>query len=74
MDEELDSDDEDFDVDIVIWFKAMKFCREHANGKSGVSGFIKCPKCGSKLNYSIASINGHLWGECETENCLSWMQ
>lgn len=36
-------------------------------------GSIICPECGGKLNYSRAKSNGHVWGKCETPNCLSWM-
>lgn len=42
-------------------------------GKGG-TGSIKCPCCeGGTLGYSVASINGHLWGKCSTENCVGWM-
>ncbi len=37
-------------------------------------GKIECPKCKGELNYSRAKSNGHVWGKCKTENCLSWMQ
>lgn len=37
-------------------------------------GSIKCPKCDSTLHYSISSYNGHIWGKCETNNCLGWME
>ena len=53
---------------------AMELCRNDADGRSGVSGTIKCPACGSKLNYSVSSFNGHLWGTCETAECLRWME
>jgi hypothetical protein len=33
-----------------------------------------CPACGGKLHYSVASYNGHLWGQCDTKDCVSWMQ
>ena len=35
-------------------------------------GKIKCPKCEGELHYTRAK-NGHVWGKCKTENCLSWM-
>lgn len=37
------------------------------------SGKIQCPKCSGDLHYS-RSKNGHVWGKCKTEGCLSWMQ
>jgi hypothetical protein len=49
---------------------AMKACRE---AKSS-SGTVECPECKGKLHFSIASSNGHLWGRCEKDGCLSWMQ
>jgi hypothetical protein len=43
------------------------------NSKTGSHGYIKCPACGSKLHYSIAGGNHHIWGRCEKGGCLSWM-
>jgi hypothetical protein len=37
-------------------------------------GIIECPKCKGKLHFTRAKINGHVWGKCETDDCLSWMQ
>lgn len=34
---------------------------------------IECPICKGKL-HSQAAYNGHVWGGCETEGCVSWMQ
>jgi hypothetical protein len=39
----------------------------------GVAGTIKCPKCENILHWSRAS-NGHVWGACETAECLRWLQ
>jgi hypothetical protein len=39
----------------------------------GAAGVIECPKCGKTLHWSRAS-NGHVWGACETDGCLRWMQ
>ena len=39
-----------------------------------VVGEIECPACGKVLKYSRSSYNGHVWGKCETEGCLQWMQ
>ena len=33
-----------------------------------------CPICGGKLHMSIAAYNGHVWGKCETDKCLSWVE
>lgn len=39
----------------------------------GCEGTITCPKCKGVLHYSVAGGNNHIWGKCETEDCLSWM-
>ncbi len=44
------------------------------HGKTNAQGVIECPLCKGKLHYTVAACNGHIWGKCETENCLSWMQ
>lgn len=35
-------------------------------------GIIECPKCKGELHFTRAFSNGHIWGKCKTENCLSW--
>ncbi|HRG29201.1 MAG TPA: DUF550 domain-containing protein [Chitinophagales bacterium] len=42
--------------------------------KLGGNGFIICPQCGNKLYWTRASSNKHVWGKCNTEGCLNWMQ
>jgi hypothetical protein len=37
-------------------------------------GVETCPACGGKLHLSHSGYNGHVWGKCETEGCLSWME
>lgn len=37
-------------------------------------GFEVCPACNGKLHMRHAAYNGHVWGNCETEGCLSWME
>lgn len=37
-------------------------------------GSEPCPECGGTLHLSHAAYNGHVWGQCETEGCLSWME
>lgn len=38
------------------------------------SGTVECPACQGKLHVSHAAYNGHVHGQCETDNCLSWME
>ena len=39
----------------------------------GATGVIECPACKGELSYSISGYNGHVWGKCKTDKCLSWM-
>jgi hypothetical protein len=58
---------------------AMAVCQSDAKsrgfgvGKAGRAK-IECPVCKGALWYSVASVNGHLWGKCSTKGCVSWMQ
>lgn len=59
--------------------RAMSACHEDAKTRglkkgNGGRGQIECPICKGNLHYSVASYNGHLWGKCETEGCVAWMQ
>lgn len=54
-------------------FSALKIIEADAKGQYGVQGSVTCPLCKGKLSYSIAKLNGHIWGVCETEDCLRWM-
>lgn len=38
------------------------------------SGTVPCPVCGGNLRLSHAARNGHIWGRCETEGCVAWME
>jgi hypothetical protein len=42
--------------------------------KKDIVDVMECPKCGGDLHYRISSYNGHIRGQCETINCLNWMQ
>jgi len=42
-------------------------------GKS-IKGVKTCPVCGGKLHMSHSGYNGHVWGKCETEGCVAWME
>jgi hypothetical protein len=35
---------------------------------------IECPTCKGRLHLSQSSYNGHVHGQCETANCVSWME
>lgn len=46
--------------------------REHKG--TNWKGVKECPVCKGKLHMSHAAYNGHVWGRCETEGCLAWME
>lgn len=38
------------------------------------NGVEVCPVCKGNLAMSHSAYNGHVWGKCETEGCVSWME
>ena len=40
----------------------------------GDEGEIPCPECSGRLRWTRDPSNGHVWGQCETDDCLRWMQ
>ena len=55
-------------------FKNMLSALKTIKEKKEPAGKITCPECGGNLHYTKASSNGHIWGKCQTEGCLAWMQ
>ena len=58
---------------------AISACHEDAKTRglkkgNGGYGEIDCPICKGRLRYSVASVNGHLWGACSNPDCVRWMQ
>ena len=49
-----------------------KIKREH-KGQSW-KGVEECPVCKGKLHMTHSAYNGHVWGKCETDDCLAWME
>ena len=37
-------------------------------------GVEVCPNCKGRLHMSHSAYNGHVWGKCETPDCLNWME
>lgn len=56
---------------------AIKAISDHA-GKykkgEGKSAIIECPACKGRLHYSRAGYSGHIHAQCETKDCVSFMQ
>lgn len=46
--------------------------REH-KGKAW-QGVEVCPVCAGKLHMRHSGYNGHVWGRCETKDCLAWTE
>lgn len=47
--------------------------RAKHKGKSATE-VVECPACKGRLHLSIAAYNGHVHGQCESNNCVSWME
>lgn len=79
-DEQIKQYDEEFDevcdrmnkVHPVI----AKFKKENKfpGGWTANKTKVACPCCGKTLAMTISGYNGHVWGRCETEGCVSWME
>jgi hypothetical protein len=59
---------------IIEAYKRINEIHGKKKPKKPIVDTIKCPKCNGILHFSKSSYNGHIWGKCETEDCLSWMQ
>jgi len=41
----------------------------------GGTGELPCPTCETgTIKYSVASVNGHIFGCCTTPGCVRWME
>lgn len=47
--------------------------RGFGRGSAG-RGSVVCPIDGATVRYSVAAVNGHMWGRCDTEGCAKWME
>lgn len=72
--EEAKAEAEEGERRLTLSGEAMRRAREASRGIKGGSGVVECPKCGGRLHWSKAAVNGHIWGRCETKGCLSWIQ
>jgi len=74
---------DDFTKNVLFSMDAIKnnlmaygiITKENNIPKESTDGEIECPICKTgKLFYSIASLNGHIHGKCNTPNCVNLMQ
>lgn len=63
----------EFDARIDLALPVIARIKREHKGK-GAKGVVECPACGGKLHFTHAACNGHVWGKCETDKCLSWME
>jgi hypothetical protein len=56
-----------------IVLRAVAPWRATNKGRSHAEA-IECPLCQGKLHLSISAHNGHVHGECETPDCISWTE
>lgn len=54
------------------WREANKWDRK--NPKSA-TGKVPCEVCHKgEIHLTMSSYNGHVWGKCTTDGCVSWME
>ena len=54
-------------------FKAINTIRKGLK-RGTEKGFMECPYCKGMLRFTVSSYNGHIWGKCETPDCLDWIE
>jgi hypothetical protein len=54
------------------WREANKWDRKNPKGATGK---VPCEVCTTgEIHLSMSEYNGHVWGKCSTEGCVSWME
>lgn len=56
---------------LVVIYRWRTWSRKNRVAKVGV---IECPTCKGRLHLSQAVRNGHLMGQCETANCIRFIE
>lgn len=74
--QEIQADDLEFEEAMARFMLAGPLLRKIKAEHKGTnwSGVVECPSCNGRLHLSHAKCNGHIWGKCETEGCLSWIE
>lgn len=45
------------------------------SNRVSAQGVVPCEACGKgEIHLTMASYNGHVWGKCTTDGCVSWME
>ena len=74
--EEIEAEEREIEALIERQKKTFPLCvkiRAEHEGEDW-SGIVECPICQGKLHVRHHKLNGHIWGQCETEGCVSWME
>ena len=75
-DEEIREHDEEIEAAVQRHMRTLPLIakvKEEQEGRDW-QGVVSCPVCSGKLHLSHSAYNGHVWGRCDTEDCLSWME
>ena len=74
--EEIDAYEAEMNAHIDKMKKAFAVIAQVKKAQKGKSwnGTVQCPVCGGKLHMTHAACNGHVWGRCETKDCVAWME
>lgn len=63
------------DPTVERYLAARKAITDKHGKKRGIRGEMPCPCCeNGTLRYSIAGYNGHIWGQCSSPGCASWIE
>lgn len=72
---QIDEENAEFEAVMDRMKKVMPVVAEwRKKSPIGKQEVIECPACQGRLHLSQAACNGHVWGKCETEGCVSWME
>lgn len=79
--EEATQDEIDIDADLIqenvahlqVVLPAIKKIKVDYKGQN-TSGTIQCPVCKGQLHWVHHAINGHVYGRCDTRDCVHWME
>lgn len=69
--DEVEADNKRIEVISLVVTKWRTWTEKNRVAKQEV---IECPVCKGRLHLSQSACNGHVWGRCETKDCVSWME
>jgi len=75
--EQVEADRIESDAHMEKTFAALRVAGEwrvKPKPKADRAEIVECPVCKGRLHLSQSAYNGHVWGKCETADCVSWME